>query len=242
MVAQHGLRVGNIFLEEGYRKTAQGYVAIHNNVPLGNLRYNPSLIDQATYQRTLDVVIRGRMYFYNHFGSLESENLVRKLRYMAVGLGCDFIVLDHISMVVSGQEGTGQGERKDIDVLMTELRSLVENTGVGVMAIVHLKQPEGKAHEEGGQVSLSQLRGSGSLKQIPDSVVALERDQQAADPNTAHIRLLKNREFGVTGICGQVAYDPETGRLNHCESSESYESAGFEDESSGEDAYSTTDF
>jgi len=50
-----------------------------------------------------------------------------------------------------------------------------------VIAIVHLRRPEGTSHEEGGKVSLAQLRGSGSLAQLSDNVIGLERDQQAGE-------------------------------------------------------------
>jgi len=209
----HGLKIGNVYLEESATKTAQGYVAIHNNVPLGKLRANPKIISDAAWASAHKNVISQRMYFYKHFGSLESDRLLQKLRYLAVSCGVDFIVLDHISIVISGQEASSEGERKDIDRLITMLRALGEETGVGVVAIVHLKQPEGKPHEEGGRVNLSQLRGSGGLKQLADNVVALERDQQGENSNTSLIRLLKNREHGDVGAADQIAYDRETGRL-----------------------------
>jgi twinkle protein len=51
--------------------------------------------------------------------------------------------------------------RKLIDVTMTKLRSFVEETGIGMLLISHLKRPQGdKGHEDGQQVSLGQLRGS----------------------------------------------------------------------------------
>ena len=51
------------------------------------------------------------MCFYNHFGSLEQANLLAKLRYMATVEKCDFIFLDHISIVTSGMESSSEGER-----------------------------------------------------------------------------------------------------------------------------------
>ena len=216
---KHGMTIGNVFLEESSTKTAQGFIAIHNSVPLGNLREKPDIIDQGAWERSLREVVQERMYFYEHFGSLDSSNLLSKLRYLAVGCHCDFIVLDHISIVISGQEGSGEGERKDIDRLMTDLRSLVENTGVGIIAIVHLSKPQGTAHEEGGRVTLSHLRGSGSLKQLSDNVIAMERDQQGDNSDEALIRLLKCREFGELGECDTVSYSRETGRLLPTEAS-----------------------
>jgi twinkle protein len=97
---------------------------------------------------------------------------------MATVCKVDFIVLDHISIVTSGIESSSEGERKDIDILMTRLRSLIEETGIGIVAIVHLKRVNGKNFNEGAQVSLSDLRGSGSLEQLSDNVIALERNQQ----------------------------------------------------------------
>ena len=67
--------------------------------------------------------------------------------------GCKLIVLDHITIAISGLEI--RDERKSIDVLMTQLRSLIEETGVGIVVVSHLKKTdEGKTHEEGGTISL----------------------------------------------------------------------------------------
>lgn len=211
---KHGLAIGLVFLEESYRKTVTGLVAIDNNVPLGQLRRDPSLIPEDKYRASIDKLVHsGRTYLYNHFGSLESENLLQKLRYFAVGLQVDFIFLDHISIAISGTESSREGERKDIDKLMTRLREMIEQTGVGIVAICHLTKSDGTPHEEGGRVRLDHLRGSGTLKQIPDNIVAIERDQQGDDPRLAQLRVLKNREFGEVGPCDEIRYDPKTGRM-----------------------------
>lgn len=228
----HELTIGNIYLEENLKKTAQGYIAIHNSVPLGNLRKDPSIITPEAWASSKADVIDQRMFFYDHFGSLEADSLLAKIRYLRVALGCNFVVLDHISIVVSGAEGSGEGERRDIDKLMTKLRSLIEETGLGIIAIVHLKQPEGKPHEEGGRVTLSQLRGSGALKQLSDNIVALERDQQGENKNTSLARVLKCREFGETGEADYILYDRSTGRLLPIDEPSS--NPGFGDESSPE--------
>ena len=108
---------------------------------------------------------------------------------------------------------------------MTNLRSLVEETGCTMFVISHLKRPDKKGHEEGGQVSLSQLRGSGGIAQLSDMVIGLERNQQGDNPNLLTIRILKNRFCGLTGISGYLQYDTETGRLSDIE--DDAESYGF---------------
>ena len=86
-----------------------------------------------------------------------------------------------------------------------------------MIIISHLKKPSGDASfEEGGVISLDDLRGSGTLKQIPDEIIALERNQQAADEyekNKIKLRVLKNRFTGDTGIGGYLVFDKMTHRL-----------------------------
>ena len=112
----------------------------------------------------------------------------------------------------------GGDERKTIDKLMTQLRSLVEETGVGMIVISHLKKTMNKdnSFEEGGIISLDDLRGSGTLKQLPDEVLALERNQQAEDEevrNMIKIRVLKNRFAGTTGLAGYLYWNKDKHRL-----------------------------
>lgn len=207
--------VANTYLEESYIKTIQGYIAIDNNVPLGEIRRNPDVLTDEQYAKSKSTIIDA-MTFYNHFGSLECDNLMGKLNHFVIAEKADWIILDHISMVVSGLTSSN-GERKDIDILMTALRSLIERTGVGVLGVVHLKRPDGsrKSFNEGGRITLQDLRGSAALEQLSDNIIAAERDQQGedGDPDVSTLRVLKNREWGDLGEAGQNRYNRKTGRL-----------------------------
>jgi len=101
---------------------------------------------------------------------------------------------------------------------MTRLRSLVEETGAGIILVSHLRRVDGnKGHENGIEVSLSHLRGSNSIGQLSDCVIALERNQQSDDPDearTTRLRVLKSRYTGDVGMAARVIYDAETGRLS----------------------------
>ena len=216
-VKEHKLRVANIYLEEPMEKTALGYVALDNNVPLSKLWMDRTAIPEPQFDESFaNLVDNGRNFFFHHFGSLDNETLMSKFRYYANAMDVDFIFLDHISMVISGQDG--DNERKTIDLLMTDLAKFCNETGVGVIAVVHLKRKntsgKDKSLNEGGQVSLTDLRGSGGLEQLSWSVVALERNQQdAEESNFSTVRVLKNRIFGFTGEAGRLFFDPTTGRL-----------------------------
>lgn len=210
---------GIVALEESTRKTGLELMSIHLN---RRIMLNPESADERERISAFNETIgNGKFFLYDHFGSLDSGNLLSKLRYMIVSLGCKRIFLDHISIVVSGMDTDEDGgERKAIDKLMTNLRSLVEETGATMFVVSHLKRPEKKGHEEGAQVSLSQLRGSGAIAQLSDMVIGLERNQQGANPNVLTLRVLKNRFCGLTGVSGHLKYNVETGRLEDYEEGE----------------------
>ena len=133
---------------------------------------------------------------------------------MAKGLDCKYVFLDHISIIVSDQQSGD--ERKALDEIATKLRTLIQETGIALFMVSHLKRPGGTAHEEGGITSLSQLRGSAGIGQLSDMVIGLERDGQHDDPqirNTTTIRVLKNRFSGLTGPACYLYYDKDTGRM-----------------------------
>lgn len=108
---------------------------------------------------------------------------------------------------------------------MTKLRSLVEETGVGMLVVSHLRRTDGTPAEEGGALSLSHLRGSQAISQLSDAVWGLERNQQdeGVKKNLVRVRILKNRYSGDTGIAGYLAYDKEHNILNAVKDLSEYE-------------------
>jgi len=204
-------KVAVISLEENNLRTARRFVGINLNHPLHIDRgdFTDEQIEQA-FQATLG---KGNIYFYDHFGSLDSTVLLNRIRHCVSALDCSFIIFDHLSILVSGME-QAQDERRAIDQTMTRLRSLVEETNCGMILVSHLRRPSGdKGHEDGQQTSLSGLRGSAAIGQLSDIVLGLERDQQASDNTECRIRVLKNRFSGWLGLCGSVKYYPKTGRM-----------------------------
>ena len=213
---QDKLKIGLVMLEESPKKTIRDIMSIHLKKPLHLLWKNES-VRQEVADHYDEVFGDGSFCLYDHFGSIESPNLLDKIRYLIVAECCDFVIFDHISIAVSGLDD-GSNERKCIDVLMTQLRSLVEETGAGLIVISHLRKPDSKSvsFEQGGCISLDDLRGSGTLKQLPDIILALERNQQADVPdekNTMKIRVLKNRFCGTTGLAGSIKFNKSKHRI-----------------------------
>lgn len=203
--------IGVIALEETTARTALGIMSIEANRPL-HLEEN---LDHETIRSYFDATLgTGRYYLYDHWGSTGLDNLLARIRFMVKSLDCSRIILDHLSIVVSSQENGD--ERKAIDEVMTKIRTLVQELGITLFLVSHLKRSGGTAHEDGGRISLSELRGSQSIAQLSDIVIGLERDQQNPDPiirNTSTVRVLKNRYTGQTGPATWLQYNVETGRM-----------------------------
>lgn len=203
-------KTGYIALEENVKRSIRGLVSLRVNRPLHIPAVRKSIPEQEL--RAAWEAVKDYAYFYDHWGSIDSDNLLNRIRFLARGCGCRWIILDHLSIVVSG-DGEGD-ERRKIDNTMTAIRSLVEELKVGLFLVSHLKRPEGKGHEDGAATSLSQLRGSHSIPQLSDMVFGFERNQQDPDAaNLMKVRVLKNRYTGDTGLAGCLLYNKETGRL-----------------------------
>lgn len=209
-----GKKVGLAMLEESVEETAEDLIGLHNRV---RLRQSDSLkreiIENGKFDQWFDELFgNDTFHLYDSFAEAETDRLLAKLAYMRSGLGCDVIILDHISIVVSASGESD--ERKMIDNLMTKLKGFAKSTGVVLVVICHLKNPEkGRAHEEGRPVSITDLRGSGALRQLSDTIIALERNQQGDNPNLVLVRILKCRFTGDTGVAGFMEYNKETGWL-----------------------------
>ena len=208
-----------IALEEDWRRTIDGILSIEANARL-YIDQERENFSKEELDKFFDVLYDGdnknRVWVHSHFGTNDIDDIFSKLRYMIIGCECKWVVVDHLHMLVSAvHEGD---ERRAIDSIMTKLRSLVEETGAGIVLVSHLRRVDGnKGHENGIEVSLSHLRGSNSIGQLSDCVIALERNQQSDDideARTTKMRVLKSRYTGDVGLASHLLYDKDTGRLS----------------------------
>jgi twinkle protein len=201
----NGERVGYLALEESNRRTALGLMsaAVGKSLHIGEH-------DRATLVEAYEASLANwNLYLFDGFGSYDPDIIYNRIEYLATGLDTKIIFLDHLSILLSGLDGD---ERRIIDQTMTKLRSLVERTGITLFLVSHLKRTSGdQNHEEGARVTLGQLRGSAAIAQLSDSVIALERNQQAANGGSSTVvRVLKNRFSGEVGVACHLDYDLST--------------------------------
>ena len=209
---KHKLTVGYIALEESVQRTMQGILGIELNKPL-HLEDHMEEVEglKTAFDRLFGTE---KLFLYDHFGSMDPDRLIEQIQYMATAEGVYVVILDHLTIVVSGLADVD--ERRAIDITCTKLRQVVESTGVGLILVSHLRRPQGVSHEQGQQVSTSDLRGSSAILQLSDLCISAERNQQgdAAERSEMQLRILKNRHTGMTGPIDKLLYDENTGRLS----------------------------
>ena len=205
---QDGNRVGYLALEESNRRTALGLMSCAAGESLHIGEHDSEKL-MSLYDETL---ADWNLYLFDGFGSYDPDIIYNRIEYLAVGLDTKIIFLDHLSILLSGLDGD---ERKTIDKTMTRLRSLVERTGISLFLVSHLRRTQSdQNHEEGARVTLGQLRGSASIAQLSDAVIALERNQQdGSEHSDTTVRVLKNRYSGETGVACTIRYDLSTNRF-----------------------------
>jgi archaellum biogenesis ATPase FlaH len=215
-------RIGNILLEENNDESIKHLIAADLQVNPKTFVGDPLSVAEKGdihkhYQKYTE---KNNVFFLNHFGSLSLDELMNKIKQMVFINKVDYIILDHLSMVISGQTGD---DRKQLDMLMTELAAFVAANDVGIIAVSHLKRtneqpPKVKEGEEPEPWWTScrkeDLRGSAALEQLSWCVVGIEGEQMP-DRSRGRVRLvvLKNRTWSTLGETDVLRMNETTGIL-----------------------------
>jgi Replicative DNA helicase len=189
--------IGAIFLEEPKRRHLQALAGIHLQRPV----HLPDcgVPDDQVFSAVQKVVgDDDRLHIYSHFGSDDPEHILDTIRFLVSARGCRYILLDHITMVVSGLGG--ENERRALDYLSTRLEMMVKELDFALILVSHV-------NDDG------LTRGSRNISKICDIRINLHRDVLNSDPiirRTTNVVVGKNRFCGRTGPAGQLLFDPAT--------------------------------
>ncbi len=209
---QSGERLGLLCLEETNKRTLLGLVGTHLNK---NITVDRSQSTPEEIEATFDELFPEdrQVYLYDHFGSCDIDTIIQRISFMVKALGVTVVVLDHISILVSGL--ATNDERKLIDIAMTRLRTeVVQELGVALIIVSHLRRPSGDKGFEGGEKpTLQSLRGSHSIAQLSDMCLSMAVPAETPDSDTRILSVLKNRWSGQTGWAGNIQFNRDTGRL-----------------------------
>ena len=216
-------KVGLISLEESIGDTATKLIGMSINK---NIRMPEDVTEEEARKGYEKVFGDERLILLDHQGSVADTSLLDRIEYLAA-LGCNYLILDHITIAVSeGVDGVTGNEA--VDKVMSSLLKITKRYNIHLTLISHLRKSsgEGKSFEEGIMPNLDSIKGSGSIKQISFDIIGFARNMMAtekSDRNIVKFAVLKSRFSGDTGMCGQASYNVSTGRLNYSENNLAFE-------------------
>lgn len=189
--------IGAIFLEEPKKRHLQAVAGIHLRQPVH--LPDTSVSDAQVFDAVQEIVrVDDRLHVYTHFGSSNPDDILDTIRFLVTARLCKYILLDHLTMVVSGLGG--KDERTALDYLSTRLEMMVKELDFALIVVSHV-------NDDG------LTRGSRNISKIADIRVDLHRDVTSVDPvirRTIHLIVSKNRFCGRTGPAGELLFDPIT--------------------------------
>lgn len=206
--------VGALYLEENPEETVISLMSIAAGKNLKKNAVWDSCTDDELKEYFNSCNVNRRIELFDPLSNTDPDYICSKIRYLAVARGCQYIILDHITYLADDAEDP----RRCLNKLIKNLHDLCVELGIVIIAACHLrKSPNAnKTHEEGGRVTLDDLKDSSSIKQLSDVIIGLERNGQDEDQekaNTTLLRVLKNRDFGLKGPATALYYDKNTTRL-----------------------------
>lgn len=217
---QAGHKIGMIFLEESKKDTFQRMIAADLKVNYQKFRRNPlALATREQIQQVRDkIVSNDSLVLLDHFGSLPITDLMSKIKQMVLVENCKYVILDHISAVISGL--VDENERKTLDIVMTSLASFCAANEVHIVVVSHINRTDsaqflpqkGKETEPFWvNVRKESARGSAALEQFSWNILALEPEIL---PNFSRGRVrwkvLKTRFGDSLGIADVFTLDQDT--------------------------------
>ena len=173
-------------------------------------------VSKAEFDKAWDHLFEGDrdLPMCTEFGFNDPDALIGQIKYYAAVKECKVIILDHISIVVSGM-ADGDNERKTLDLMMSRLKKAAVDLNITIVIVSHLSRPSGdKGFELGLEPTANHLRGSHAIVQLSDIIVAMSRNLMDEEHrNRVTVSVLKNRPVGITGKVCDLWYDEETGIL-----------------------------
>lgn len=190
------LTVGILHLEENISYTMRGLVTYDLLAPANMGDAGVTNDDVMDSYHHITGGNDNRCYIKSSMGTDDPDEILGTIRFLASGLDCDVIFLDHLSMLVTGLND--EDERKTLDYIATKIAKMVDELQFCFVTIMHVND-DGKT------------RSSRYPPKIAHSVINMYRDIEAEDPierNKTYFTIQKGRAQGTkTGPAGHVVYD-----------------------------------
>ena len=203
-------KMGILKMEHNNAVGLQSILSVHMKANLK--KYRSEFTDKELTKEWNELFGSDRAYLVDHgFSGVGSDSsFIGKLVGLIVSAGCTDIIIDHLHAVISDSGS----DNEDVDSIMYSLQRLAQMYQIRLHIVMHLRKTGvgGKSFETGEMPTLDDLKGSGALKQVPDTIIAVARNTQHEDDyqrRVATLAVIKNRWLGDTGIADKLIFDPD---------------------------------
>lgn len=218
-------KIGICSFEETLDEFIEGMLSVHMSMQLNEIPYDQRdrQMEYEKFKELLqlrlteigvndDEASDDRIHFLDHQGSCDGEGLLDKIDFMINGLDCKIIILDPVTLALSG------GDMEE-DEFASEIVKRTKRNKLAWINVQHVRKNSGgaTANSEGGDIAEEDIKGSGVWFQTSMLTVLLTRNKvhdNSIIRNTTTVKMSKCRRHGKnTGIVGWTYYNGDTGRL-----------------------------
>lgn len=227
LIEEHGESVGIISTEDPTKKVARAFIGkwIDKRIELpptndpqeDGYREVLDYTDEEAAEAIDYVADTGKFFVADLEGDYSMEKIEQTcLEFEAMGIQNIFI--DNLTGIKLDERAYG-GKVGALDECVKRIGTIKDRHPVTIFLVSHLTRPAGNRtqHEEGGEVILSDFRGSGAIGFWASYALGIERNTRAEtldERTTTYISCVKDRDQGIfTGTKVMLKGDLATGRL-----------------------------
>jgi twinkle protein len=183
----------------------QGYKCLSISMEMSPSSIIARQIRQATLQQhpTIDGIlafakwIKGKMYYYDQHGSVDSQTLGSVIRYAVDKFGVKFILVDSL-MTMSFASDDWNSQK----MVVGTLANIARNLGVHIMLVCHAR----KGNDIEKRLSRWDCAGSADITNRADNVIILGREHNK-DGADAYLSLCKARHWDGAEMDIDLCFD-----------------------------------
>ncbi|ARB10929.1 DNA primase/helicase [Pectobacterium phage POP72] len=227
LIEEHGESVGVISTEDPFKKVSRAFIGkwIDKRIelPPTNDPTDDGYREVFDYSKedadaAIDYVADTGKFFV---ADLEGDYSMEKIEQTCLefeAMGIQNIIIDNLTGIKLDERQFG-GKVGALDECVKRIGTIKDRHAVTIFLVSHLTRVGGQrtSHEEGGDVILSDFRGSGAIGFWASYALGIERNTRAEtldERTTTYISCVKDRDQGIyTGTKVMLKGEMSTGRL-----------------------------
>ena len=128
------------------------------------------------YMHDLDRWTRGKLWFYDHLGTVDPRKLLAVCRYMAQELEIKHIFIDSLMKVMRKTDDLNEQKQ-----FIGDLIAIAQAQNIHIHLVAHTRKPPAG----GGKQTKHDIHGAGEIEKQADNVLIIQRNNQLQDGNVA---------------------------------------------------------